>query len=264
MTMIRKGLDMVEKILVFIPVYNCQDQIGRVLKKLSTHQDVFSEILIVDNRSPDQTIENAKSSISECGLKNVTILKNDQNYSLGGSHKVAFQYAIDHQFDFLCVYHGDDQADINDIVPLIKEGIHHQYDCMLGARFHKNSKLIGYSKFRIFGNIVLNYVCSIPCRKKILDQGSGLNFYKVSFLQDKRIWSFPDNLTFNVYLLFHAYFTKALVSFFPITWREEDQISNAKVMKQGWHILKLSLAAILRPGLIYDRPRNQHYSSEKI
>jgi dolichol-phosphate mannosyltransferase len=241
-----------EKILLFIPVYNCEDQICRVLAKLLPVQNYFSEILIIDNQSTDSSLEMAKRSLIELGMKKVKIILNTQNYSLGGSHKVAFQYAIDHGFDYLGVYHGDDQADIQDLIPLLEQKQHHKHACLLGSRFHKASKLVGYSSFRTYGNLILNLVCNAVCRARILDQGSGLNFYNVQFLRDRRIWGFPDNLTFNVYMLYHAFFSRASVHFFPISWREEDQVSNAKVFYQGWHILKLSFKTIVTRRKLYD------------
>ncbi len=43
-----------EKILLFIPMYNCEKQIVRVLDQIdSDFQDMIEEVLIVNNRSTD-------------------------------------------------------------------------------------------------------------------------------------------------------------------------------------------------------------------
>ena len=48
------------KILIFIPVFNCEKQIVRVLKNISESKlDFIEEILVVDNISSDNTIRNA-------------------------------------------------------------------------------------------------------------------------------------------------------------------------------------------------------------
>ena len=45
-----------KKILLFIPCFNCQKQILRVLNSLDDKIiDIFEQILIIDNRSNDNT-----------------------------------------------------------------------------------------------------------------------------------------------------------------------------------------------------------------
>ena len=50
----------------------------------------------------------------------IKVLKNRENYGLGGSHKVAFNYAIENNFDYIIVLHGDDQGSISDMIPVLK------------------------------------------------------------------------------------------------------------------------------------------------
>lgn len=236
-------------VLLFIPMYNCSSQIQRVLNSIKGHSSLFSEILLIDNRSNDGTPDVARKAIQDMGIKNATILINNTNVNLGGSHKVAFQYALTKSFDHVLVLHGDDQADIQDIIPFLKSAT--SPDTLLGARFHPDSKLIGYSKFRIFGNRVLNIFCSIACKSKVMDMGSGLNLYSRRFIEDTRYRNFPNNLTFNVYLLFHTYFNSYSISYFPISWKEEDQISNAKLFQQMKIILLLCLKVMFNENEIY-------------
>ena len=84
-----------ERILVFVPMYNCAPQIGRTVAQFDADtQRLCSEILFVDNRSTDDTAEACERSVRErlTGVK-VRIVRNRQNYSLGGSHKIAFDPA---------------------------------------------------------------------------------------------------------------------------------------------------------------------------
>ncbi|WP_096736296.1 dolichyl-phosphate mannose synthase [Brachyspira sp. G79] len=159
---------------------------------------------------------------------------------MGGSHKVAFNYAIENNYDYIIVLHGDDQGSIKDIVPYIKDKSAFNYDAFLGARFMKGSKTPGYDKIRIIGNYAVNTFISIFLRKNIKDMGSGLNMIKVEILKNKFYLPFRNDLTFNVYLLFYLIHAKTNFLFFPLTWREDDQISNAKVFKQGIHIIKMT------------------------
>ena len=216
-----------QKKMIFIPMYNCEQQIGRVLNKINN--DVcnnFDKILIVDNGSTDNGVTVAKELLKKINGISSTIVKNSDNYNLGGSHKVAFNYAVDNNYDFLVVLHGDDQGDINDVLPIFGSDDYKKLDCVLGSRFMNDSKLKGYSKFRIYGNICINLVASVICRRFIKDMGAGLNLYNVDMLKNKFYLDFPNGLTFNYYLLFYTAAKKLKFKFFPLTWREDDQVSN--------------------------------------
>lgn len=234
---------MKEKILLFIPMYNCEKQIVRVLDQLKCGiQEYLSEVILINNRSTDHGEEVAIEKIKSIDFPfSIKLLRNDNNYGLGGSHKVAFNYAIANDFDYCICLHGDDQGNIVDLLPVLHQGAHRSVDCCLGGRFLPNSKLVGYSKFRTFGNHVFNLLFSVSVGKRIYDLGAGLNLYSVSSLKSQYYMTFPDNLTFNCYMLFalSTYNQKHL--FFPISWREEDQISNVKMTKQAWQTLKMAM-----------------------
>lgn len=230
-----------QKILLFIPMYNCEKQIVRVLKQLTDEVcSYITEVIIVNNRSTDHGEAVVQSYLSENPLPmKVSLLRNDDNYGLGGSHKVAFQYAVDHGFDYVIVLHGDDQGDISNILPYLRSKEYAKYDCFLGARFMKGSQLQGYSKFRTFGNHVYNILFSIGCGYRIYDLGSGLNMYKTHILKNKFYLKYKDNLIFNYCMVMGSAFFKHKIKFFPIIWREDDQVSNVKMVSQAVTVLKL-------------------------
>lgn len=230
-----------DRILLFIPGYNCEKQVIRVLKQLDEEvMKYITEIIFVNNRSTDNT----EKAVLEFKKKNnlpVHVLRNDENYNLGGSHKVAFNYALENNFDYVIVLHGDDQGNIHDLLSYLKNEDYKKYDCLLGSRFNKGSKLIGYSKFRIFGNRVFNLIFTICIGRRIKDLGAGLNMYKVEILKNNFYHKFPDRLTFNCCMLFAHDYYKHNIKFIPISWREEDQVSNVKMFSQAMNTLKIAL-----------------------
>ncbi|WP_099466987.1 glycosyltransferase family 2 protein [Konateibacter massiliensis] len=231
---------MKDRILLFIPGYNCEKQIVRVLGQLD--QDILQyidKVIMVNNRSTDGTEEAVKAFIEENPAIPLALLRNDDNYGLGGSHKVAFDYAMWENFDYVIVLHGDDQGDIHDLKVVLKKKLYQKYDCCLGARFMNGSKLKGYSAFRTFGNIVYNMLFSIVVQKRIFDLGSGLNMYSVDMLRERFYEKFPDNLMFNYCMIMAADYYKQNIVFFPISWREDDQVSNVKMVNQAITVLKM-------------------------
>lgn len=231
---------MADKILLFIPMYNCEKQITRVLEQVNDEVlKCISEIIVINNRSTDN---GEQASVDFCRKHTempVKVLRNDENYGLGGSHKVAFQYAVANRFDYVIVLHGDDQGDISNLLPYLKDKEYQNYDCFLGARFMKGAKLQGYSKFRTFGNRVYDFLFTLGCGYKIYDLGSGLNMYSVSILKDHFYLKYMDNLVFNYCMIMGSAYYKHKVKFFPISWREDDQISNVRMVNQALTVLRL-------------------------
>lgn len=243
------------RILVFIPAYRCEAQITRVMDQFDERvQRWVDTVMVVDNRSPDDTlqaaIERGRARINQCHF---IAWRNDDNYGLGGSHKAALRYAIEQGFDYLVVLHGDDQADIRDLIPQLEQGSHQQVDCLLGARFMRGSQLKGYSWFRTFGNHVYNTLFSLVALRAIHDLGSGLNLYRLAALRDFYYKPFPDDLTFNYVMLLASYHRGQVVRFFPISWREEDQISNVKLFRQAFKVLGLLAGFGLKRGAFLRR-----------
>ena len=256
-----------DKILIAIPMYNCEYQIGRVIEQFDSKlRDFFSDILVIDNCSKDSSIEACKKAVNKISKFNVTIIRNHENYNLGGSHKVAFNYALDKQYDYVIILHGDDQGDIHDIIPFIQAKEHHQYDCLLGARFMRGAKLINYSVFRMFGNRFFNAIVSIICNQKIYDLGAGLNLYKTSFLQDRFYLRFTNTLAFNYCLLLYTINKSAILKFFPVSWREMDQVSNVKLLRQTKELLKIIFKYCLKKHQFINNMRSDQcaYSFDMI
>ncbi|WP_223260006.1 glycosyltransferase family 2 protein [Candidatus Methylopumilus planktonicus] len=227
------------KILVAIPTYNCENQIIRVLEQFNFKtQKLVDTVIVIDNKSSDRTLEKAiyfgSKKFKFC---NFLVLRNKKNFGLGGSHKVAFNYSIKKTFDYIAIFHGDDQASFKDFLSTIKALKYESHDCILGSRFLDGSKLRGYSILRTFGNILYNNIFSFVTKYPINDLGSGLNLYKVKALKSEYFKKFPDDLTFNYVMILAQNFLKQKIKFIPISWREDDQISNVNLFRQALKVL---------------------------
>ncbi len=246
------------KILLFIPAYNCEKQIVRVLEQLNPGiMALITKVIVVNNRSTDNTEEVVTDFMHAHANLPITLLRNRENYGLGGSHKVAFSYAIEHGYDYVIVLHGDDQGRISDFLPVIGKEYYKKHDCILGARFMRGSKLEGYSAFRTFGNIVYNFLFAAVTRQRIYDLGSGLNMYSVEMLRSRFYEKFPDNLMFNYLMVMAAEYYGHDIKFFPISWREDDQVSNVKMATQAKKVLEMLKDYYKDPSVITSEYRDK-------
>lgn len=223
------------KILIFIPCYNCHKEIEILIEKLSKTNLIKHDFsfLFIDNNSQDKTVDSILLAIKKYNLKNFKIIRNLENYGVGGSHKIAFYYAIKNLFDYVCVLHGDSQSDPFDIEKLIIDNSWNDYSGVLGSRFMIGSKRYNYSFLRTIGNISINILYSLCLMKKITDLGSGLNFYSVKFLKSINFESFSNGHNFSHFLLLSLIVLKKKIIFFPIRWYQDEQISNVNLLEIG-------------------------------
>ena len=122
---------------------------------------------------------------------------------------------------------------IADVLPLLASGAHHDHDACLGARFMAGSRIEGYSQVRRIGNRVFNLIFSLALRRRIADLGSGLNVFSRTVFPREITTHLPDDLHFNPYLLAAMVDRGMRILFFPISWREDDQVSNVRMASQA-------------------------------
>jgi len=239
---------MSDRILVFIPCYNCAAQIPRVLAQFSSRIARYVEtILVLDNRSTDGTREAAIGAALAMPDLDIRVARNRDNFNLGGSHKAAFGFALRRGYSHVLVLHGDDQADVMDILPALEKQWHRKYDACLGSRFSAGSRLQGYSSLRIAGNRVFNTLFSWAMRRRVEDLGSGLNIFSARAMRSPDIERYSDDLRFNIFLFMGMFEKKLPVVYFPISWREDDQVSNVRLTSQAWRTLAILWGRLLQP-----------------
>ena len=225
------------KIVVGIPCYNCEGQISRALTEIDSvlaQNPQIEAVYIIDNQSPDATIQNAINSIKTLQHRSLfSVYRNVTNVGLGGTHKVAFNLAKQNNFSHLMIFHGDHQASAFDITNLLAESKLSFNITTLGARFINLSLLNGYSAIRIVGNIGLNFLYTLATFKKIYDLGSGLNLFRIQDFDFDEVKYFDNGFTFNMDLLLNIIERKIEFKYVPISWSTTDQISNAHALKVG-------------------------------
>lgn len=247
------------KILLAIPAYKCAPQITRVLDEIDDKlASRVSEIAVIDNGSPDDTVEKVRDYKKLGRLPHLRVYQNIDNYNLGGTHKVAFLKAEREGFTHVLILHGDNQAKSDEGNLLIDFAEKHpNQQTVLGSRFSKGSKLHGYDWKRIYGNKVLNLVYSVVTLRSCKDLGSGLNLFSMSDMDKRTYLEFADKLTFNFELLLDLVERKVNFAYYPITWREEDQVSNAR----NWNIFYTALVNLAqwRLGKSYKQTKSDTY-----
>ena len=86
-------------------------------------------------------------------------------------------------------------------------------------------------------------------------------------LKNEFYYKFPDRLTFNYCMILASNYYRHNIAFFPISWREDDQVSNVKMMSQAMNVLKMLFTYMFNHKYILTEFREnpiENYSAKEI
>src|SRR5689334_18990598 len=92
------GAPKAERALVIVPTYNERENIARIIERVLA-QDSRLEVLVVDDGSPDGTAGIVQEI--QKGDARVHLLQRPGKMGLGTAYLRGFQWALEHQYDFV-------------------------------------------------------------------------------------------------------------------------------------------------------------------
>ena len=138
-----------KKILVILPAYNEEENIGQLLDKLKNYEkrDLY-DILVIDDGSKDRTAEIVKE-------KGVQVLSQVFNMGYGAALQTAYKYAKNNGYEYVFQIDADGQHDVANIERLIaemgclKEDNSDYPDIIIGSRFLEGSESFYMSRLKM-------------------------------------------------------------------------------------------------------------------
>lgn len=222
------------KVLIIIPAYNEQENIERVVERLTTVCPQH-DYLIVNDCSTDKTVEICK----ENGFNYIDLCC---NLGIGGGVQSGYIYAYRNGYDCAIQIDGDGQHDPKYIEKLI-EAIEDGADFAIGSRF------IDYQGFqssgmRRFGIGFLSALIKLVCGAKVKDVTSGfraVNRKFIKFFSKEYADDYPEPEA-----IVAAKLRGAQIREVPVVMNErEGGISSISPIKSIYYMIKVSLAILL-------------------
>ena len=160
------------KLLIVIPCFNEEENLGSVLELIPNEIEGISEIsiLVIDDGSADRTAEIALSH--GCFL-----ITNKKNYGLGFSFQKAVNFFIGKKFDFMVNIDGDGQFNPQEIEKILAPILNKDADLVIGSRFLGQSKISNMAPLKLYGNKVMSFLISKLVNSKYNDVSSGFRAY---------------------------------------------------------------------------------------
>ena len=258
---------MKKKLLIYTVAYNAEklieSTIERIPKDLNQNYDV--EILISDDSSIDRTFE-ISNNIKSKSIYKLNVIKTSQNLGYGGNQKIGYKYAIENNFDFVILLHGDGQYSpelINKILkPLVQN---EEFGLVLGSRMmNKFSALKGRMPFyKFIGNIILSKFQNILLGTKISEFHTGYRAFNVKKLKSINFILNTNNFHFDTEIIIQFIAKKIKISEIPINTFYGDEVCHVNGWKYATNVIKASLKyRLMSLGLFYD-PKYEVLSENK-
>lgn len=236
------------KILVIIPAYNEEGNIGRVLAEFRNMNFLY-DVVVVNDGSIDQT--------EEIVIKNqVKVISHPINLGAGAAIQTGLKYALKNKYDIVVVVDGDGQHDPKEIPSLIGAFENISADLVIGSRFLKNNtaqihwvRRIGISIFSRIASMIGNY--------KITDTTSGFRAFNkraIKFLAVEMPVDFPDSD-----MLLSLLFSGFIIVEVPVSVRQRTGGHSMYTMLRSFYYpfkIIIAILAVMLRNILKGRRQN--------
>ena len=228
-----EGDKMGEKLVIVIPAYNEQENIGKVIDdwyEIVERYGKSGKLVIIDDGSTDDTYQIMKEyARSRPKLEPLT----KTNSGHGATVLFGYQYALENGADYIFQTDSDGQTVSSEFVTFWNH--RNAYDMIIGWR-HKRQD----GRTRIFVTKILKLVIRICFGVRVKDANTPFRLMKASTLK-KEIGIIPKDFQLSNVIIPVIYEKKHLaVKYIPITFRPRQGGTNSIHMKE---IIKIGVRA---------------------
>jgi glycosyltransferase involved in cell wall biosynthesis len=228
-----------KKVIVVMPAYNAERTLRRTYDEVR-EQGVVDEIILVDDRSRDETVSVARS------LQGVRVHVHEVNRGYGGNQKTCYRLALEAGADVVIMIHPDYQYTpklIPAMVSIIGNGLH---PCVLGSRILGGYALKGgMPVWKYVANRFLTLAENLLLGAKLSEYHTGYRAFSREILERLPLGENSDDFVFDnqmlAQILWHG-FTIAEVSCPTKYFPEASSINLRRSIRYGFGCLGTGLA----------------------
>jgi len=222
-----------KKVVVVMPAYNAEKTLQRTLDDIP--RDWVDEIILVDDRSRDRTVEIAR----RLGLR---VFVHERNKGYGGNQKTCYREALRLGGDIMVMVHPDHQYDPTVIPQLITPLLNDECDAVFGSRMLGGRPLEGgMPKWKYLGNIFLTALENATFYMYLTEYHSGLRAYSRRYLEAVKFELNSDDFVFDSEIIAQGVVHRMRIREVPIATRYFEEASRIGFLRSavyGISILK--------------------------
>jgi glycosyltransferase involved in cell wall biosynthesis len=238
-----------KKIIVVMPAYNAALTLRQTYDEIP--MDYIDEVILVDDRSSDQTVEVAR------GL-GIEPLVHEINRGYGGNQKTCYREALSRGADVVIMLHPDYQYTPKLLLAMaapIASGI---YDAMLGSRILSQGQIKGgMPLYKYVANRFLTLFENILLNRKLTEYHTGYRAFSREVLETLPLEENSEDFVFDNQMLaqtFYFGFHIGEVSCPTRYFEDASSINFRRSVKYGLGVLWTSLTyRLAKMGLLSPR-----------
>ena len=226
------------KILIFSATYNEAKNIENFLNSIK-ELNLPLDILLVDDNSPDNTWKKIQEYSKN--KENIHLIIRNKKEGLDTAHKIAYEYSIKNNYDFLITLDADLSHDPKVIPTFINELKTNVF--VLGSRYIKGGKN-NMKKIRFllsyYGNKLIKFIFRINCNE-FTTSYRGFNLKKLNNFDLKNISS--KGYSFFMETIFQIHNKGIVIKQIPIIFADrkegKSKIPKIELFRTLFNVLKL-------------------------
>src|ERR1051326_1633473 len=227
-----------KKIVVVMPAYNAAKTLRQTYAEVKD-QGIVDTIILVDDKSRDETVSVAKS------LGGIQVHAHEVNTGYGGNQKTCYRLALEAGADVVIMIHPDYQYTpklIPAMASIIANGLH---PCVLGSRILGGYALKGGMPYwKYIANRFLTFAANVLMGAKLSEYHSGYRAFSREILEKLHLLQNSDDFVFDnqmlAQILWHG-FTIGEVSCPTKYFPEASSINLRRSIKYGFVCLSTGL-----------------------
>ena len=226
------------KVIVVLPAYKAEKTLAMTFQEIKSF-DIVDEVVLVDDNSPDNTVELAKS----IGIKHV--IKHEKNKGYGGNQKTCYSKALELGGDIIIMVHPDYQYTPKLIPSMASIIANDLYPVVLGSRILGKGALNGgMPLYKYFSNIVLTLLQNLLLNQKLSEYHTGYRAFSREVIEAINLEENSNDFVFDNQMLaqiFYAGFEIGEVTCPTKYFEEASSINFSRSVKYGLGVLGISL-----------------------
>ena len=141
--------------IVIIPTYNEKENIENIIRAVTALVEGFN-VLVIDDGSPDGTADIVKGLMAGEFSERLFLVERQGKLGLGTAYIRGFQWAIEHEYDFIFEMDADFSHAPADLPRLLAACHDEGYDVAIGSRYVTGVNVVNWP----MGRVLMSYFAS--------------------------------------------------------------------------------------------------------
>ncbi len=230
-----------KKVVVVLPAYKAAKTLVQTYNEIPF--DIVDEVILVDDNSPDNTIDVGRN----IGIKH--IIKHENNLGYGGNQKTCYNKALELGADIVIMLHPDYQYTpklIHSMSYLIANDV---YPVVIGSRIlGKGALKGGMPMYKYIANRFLTFFQNVMMNQKLSEYHTGYRAYNREVLESINYNSNSDDFIFDNQFLAQIFYKGYEIAEITCPTKYFDDASSInfnRSVQYGLGVMKVSIKYFL-------------------